>query len=205
MSASTLHIKPQLAFLRGRVKFGANNRGVQCHTVWGCFVNDKSVEISKFLSYVLRHEPGAIGIRLDSEGWANIHFLIKGANQAGKSITLEQLMRVVETSDKKRFTLSDDGQYIRAAQGHSNTSVTINHTEKTPPEFLYHGTATRFLESIMKEGLKPQQRQHVHLSADVQTALAVGERYGKPVVLKVLHWPCINRVLRFIKQIMGFG
>ncbi len=177
--------KGQLAVGWRRVKFGANNRGLQFHIIWRCFVSNESVEISKFLSYVLRHEPGAIGIKLDSQGWANIHFLIEGANQAGKSITLEQLMSVVETSDKKRFTLSDDGQYIRAAQGHSNTSIAITHTEKTPPEFLYHGTATRFLESIKKEGLKPQQRQHVHLSSDEQTAIAVGGRYGKPVVLKV--------------------
>lgn len=177
--------KRQLAVGWTRVKFGANNYRVQFHNVWRCFVSNESVEISKFLSYVLRHEPSAIGIQLDTEGWANIHLLIEGANQSGKSITLEQLMRVVETSDKKRFTLSDDGQYIRAAQGHSNKSVAITHVEKTPPEFLYHGTATRFLESIMKEGLKPQQRQHVHLSADEQSAEAVGERYGKPVVLKV--------------------
>ncbi len=55
----------------------------------------------------------------------------------------------------------------------------------TPPEFLYHGTATRFLDSILDEGLKPQQRQHVHLSADIEPATAVGQRYGKPVILKI--------------------
>jgi putative RNA 2'-phosphotransferase len=70
-------------------------------------------------------------------------------------------------------------------QGHSTGGVAITYTEKVPPEFLYHGTATRFLESILKEGLKPGERQHVHLSEDVQTATAVGQRYGKPIVLKI--------------------
>ncbi|MFZ5756303.1 MAG: RNA 2'-phosphotransferase [Pseudomonadota bacterium] len=142
-------------------------------------------EVSKFLSYVLRHEPQAIGITLDSEGWADIDALIEGASKSGKSITRELIQQVVETSDKKRFTISDKGERIRAAQGHSTSSVDVTYPEKVPPEFLYHGTATRFLDSILKEGLKPGDRHYVHLSEDEQTAIVVGQRYGKPVVLKI--------------------
>ena len=54
-----------------------------------------------------------------------------------------------------------------------------------PPEFLYHGTATRFLDTIMKDGLKPMTRQFVHISPDYETAVKVGGRHGKPVVLKI--------------------
>jgi putative RNA 2'-phosphotransferase len=95
------------------------------------------------------------------------------------------IQQVVASSDKKRFAISEDGLRIRAVQGHSTQSVAITYAEKVPPEFLYHGTATRFLESIMKEGLRPGERQHVHLSEDIQTATAVGLRYGKPVVLEI--------------------
>lgn len=142
-------------------------------------------DTSKFLSYVLRHEPQAIGITLDSEGWADIAALIEGARQAGKTIDRDLIQQVVDTSDKKRFSISEDGLRIRAAQGHSTKRVTIAYPETVPPEFLYHGTATRFLESILKEGLRPGERHHVHLSQDAQTAIAVGQRYGKPVVLKI--------------------
>jgi len=142
-------------------------------------------EISKFLSYVLRHEPHAIGLTLDREGWANIGALIDGARQAGRLLDVDLIRAVVASSDKKRFAISEDGLHIRAVQGHSTESVAITYAEMVPPEFLYHGTATRFLESILKEGLKPGERQHVHLSEDLQTATAVGQRYGKPVVLKV--------------------
>lgn len=148
-------------------------------------MNKQLNELSKFLSYVLRHEPQAIGLVLDSEGWADIETLIAGANQSGKTLTREQIQQVVETSDKKRFSLSDDGLRIRAAQGHSTQAVAIQYPEKQPPEFLYHGTASRFLEPIQKEGLKPGERHYVHLSEDEQTAIAVGQRYGKPVVLKI--------------------
>ncbi|WP_205965059.1 RNA 2'-phosphotransferase, partial [Rahnella sp. Larv3_ips] len=63
--------------------------------------------------------------------------------------------------------------------------VNLQHIEKKPPEFLYHGTATRFLESILQQGLIAGSRHHVHLSQDITTAVAVGQRYGKPAVLKV--------------------
>lgn len=142
-------------------------------------------ETSKFLSYVLRHEPQAIGLVLDTEGWAEINQLIHCAHKSGKTIDRDLLQQVVDTSDKKRFSISEDGLRIRAAQGHSTSSVAISYPEKVPPEFLYHGTASRFVASIQTEGLKPQERQHVHLSEDEQTAIAVGQRYGKPVVLKI--------------------
>jgi putative RNA 2'-phosphotransferase len=149
------------------------------------YMSKQHTDTSKFLSYVLRHEPQAIGLTLDSEGWADIDALITGAQQAGKTLDLDLIRVVVAGSDKKRFAISDDGQRIRAVQGHSTDTVAIQHEAKEPPEFLYHGTATRFLDSILAEGLRPGERHHVHLSQDTVTAAAVGQRYGKPVVLKI--------------------
>lgn len=142
-------------------------------------------ETSKFLSYVLRHEPQTIGLQLDSEGWADIESLIAGAAKDGWTLDISLIQTVVSSSDKKRFSISGDGQRIRAVQGHSTASVNLEHVEKEPPEFLYHGTATRFLESILQQGLIAGSRHHVHLSQDIPTAIAVGQRYGKPVVLKI--------------------
>ena len=140
---------------------------------------------SKFLSLVLRHKPEEIGLTLDQEGWANLSGLVEKARANGIALTEECVKTIVETSDKKRFALSPDGKQIRANQGHS-IDVALNLPEQIPPETLFHGTATRFLDSILAEGLKSGSRQHVHLSAEVDTAVAVGSRYGKPVVLTVL-------------------
>lgn len=142
-------------------------------------------DTSKFLSYVLRHEPQALGLTLDSEGWVDIDSLIVGAKAAGKELDPGLIRTIVASNDKKRFAISDDGLRIRAVQGHSTASVAIQLQAKVPPQFLYHGTATRFLDAILAEGLRPGQRHHVHLSEDVTTATAVGQRYGTPVVLKV--------------------
>lgn len=141
--------------------------------------------LSKFLSYVLRHAPESIDLSLDRDGWADVDTLIHGAGRQGHAFDLHALREVVETNDKRRFTLSDDGRRIRAAQGHSSNQVEVRHVAKTPPALLYHGTASRFLASIEAQGLIPGSRHHVHLSEDPQTALTVGKRYGQPVLLTV--------------------
>ena len=142
------------------------------------------VQLSKFLSFVLRHKPDAIGLSLDPQGWASIDELIEKANASGTPLDRVALLRVVETSEKKRFSISGDGSRIRAAQGHSVT-VELGLAPREPPPTLYHGTATRFVESILSKGLKPLTRQQVHLSLDEATARRVGQRHGKPVILKV--------------------
>jgi putative RNA 2'-phosphotransferase len=147
-------------------------------------MQSNAVQLSKFLSFVLRHKPDAIGIVLDPQGWTSVDDLIAKGNAAGTPFSREDVLHVVETSEKKRFSLSPDGRLIRAAQGHS-VGVELGLSPVQPPEVLYHGTATRFLDSIFAEGLKPQSRQQVHLSADEITAHAVGLRHGKPAILKV--------------------
>ena len=136
-------------------------------------------KISKFLSFVLRHRPDSIGLSLDAEGWAEVDDII---TKADIPITREQITRAVAENDKKRFALSPDGQLIRANQGHSIT-VDLGLLPVAPPEVLYHGTADKFLDSIMAQGLLPQNRQYVHLSADLKTATKVGQRHGRVVIL----------------------
>lgn len=148
-------------------------------------MSKKSTDTSKFLSYVLRHEPEAIELSLDKEGWAVIDDLILRAGNKGYALDKDLIFDVVESSEKKRFTISEDGLRIRAAQGHSTQQVNITYAEKTPPDSLYHGTATRFIAQIREQGLLPLSRQYVHLSSDEDTAIQVGQRYGKPVLLKI--------------------
>ncbi|AYA41272.1 RNA 2'-phosphotransferase [Xenorhabdus nematophila] len=142
-------------------------------------------KISKFLSYVLRHQPESIGLTLDSEGWADIGTLIKCAAKYGKRLNRVIIENIVESNDKKRFSISADQKHIRAVQGHSTQKVDIRYQEKIPSAVLYHGTATRFLDSIFKQGLVAGTRHYVHLSADESTAIKVGQRHGNAIILKI--------------------
>ena len=140
---------------------------------------------SKFLSLVLRHQPKVVGMKLDPEGWLPIDKLIENANRQGKQLSLELLHEVVASCEKKRFSLSDDGLKIRANQGHSVPDVELNLEAVSPPSYLYHGTVAAFVESIREQGLLKRSRNHVHLSADIETAKKVGARRGKPFILTI--------------------
>ena len=139
---------------------------------------------SKFLARVLRHEPGLIDIELDRHGWVAIDDLLRRLQKAGRGLSRIELIEIVETNDKKRFTISEDGRRIRAAQGHS-IDVDLGLPAVTPPPTLYHGTASQSLDTIFESGLNPGRRHQVHLSPDPETARRVGARHGKPVVLRI--------------------
>ena len=141
--------------------------------------------ISKFLSLVLRHRPEMIGIVLEESGWTSVESLIERSASAGMQFDRSILATVVETNNKKRFAFDDTGEKIRANQGHS-VDVELGYAALEPPQILYHGTAEKFVNSIQQTGLEKRDRHHVHLSTSLATAVAVGQRHGKPVVFEVM-------------------
>jgi len=142
------------------------------------------IRLSKFLSLILRHKPEVAGIALDESGWANVRELIDGVCKSGRHIDIKILECIVSENDKQRFSFNEDKTKIRANQGHG-IAVELELDEVEPPDILYHGTATRFLESIREKGILKQSRQHIHLSSDIKTAIAVGKRHGVAVVLPI--------------------
>lgn len=140
--------------------------------------------ISKFLSLVLRHEPGRIGITLDEAGWVDVERLLAALAAHGVALTRAELADIVATSDKRRYAFSDDGKRIRANQGHS-VPVALGLPPVEPPATLFHGTVDAALPGIRREGLRRGDRHDVHLSADLDTANMVGGRRGKAIILTV--------------------
>ena len=139
---------------------------------------------SRFLSLILRHKPDEVGLKLGPGGWVRIDELLGAMKRVGRKLTRDHLIEIVEQNDKKRFTISSDGERIRAAQGHS-IDVDLDLPAQAPPDELFHGTARAHLGEIFSAGIIPGRRQQVHLSVDIATALTVGGRHGKPVVLTV--------------------
>lgn len=135
--------------------------------------------VSKKLAYMLRHSQDPLYINLNG-GWAQVSMITKVLN-----ISRAQLDEIVANDEKGRYMYDAHQQRIRACQGHSIPGVVVEMEQPEAPEYLYHGTATRFLDAIMREGLKAMSRQWVHLSGDVETARKVGTRHGKPVILRI--------------------
>lgn len=140
--------------------------------------------ISKYIALILRHKPETIGLVLDKHGWADVNQLVDGIKKKYPEFTKQNLEVIVANDNKQRYSFSEDDLHIRANQGHS-VNVNVELKEIDPPNLLYHGTATRFVESIKKEGLVPKTRLYVHLSKDYDTAVKVGQRHGEPIVLTI--------------------
>lgn len=147
-------------------------------------MHNNLIKTSKFLSLVLRHKAQEINIQLDGQGWVDTKILLHAAKQAGFVLDRKSLDEVVSRNDKQRFAFNPDKTRICANQGHS-VRVDLGLPSRIPPPVLYHGTANHLIGSIMREGLCKKERQHVHLSPDIETAVKVGRRHGKAFVLKI--------------------
>lgn len=158
-------------------------------------------KISKFISLILRHKPETIGISLDEHGWANTEELIEGVSQT-YPIDMSVLEEIVQSDEKQRYSFNEDKTLIRANQGHS-ILVDVELDIVEPPEYLFHGTATKYIDSIREHGLIPKSRLYVHLSDNEGTASDVGERHGQPFVYRVYSGQMHRDGYRFYKSKNG--
>lgn len=137
---------------------------------------------SRLLITALRHKPDILELKLDARGWADVKDVLKSLD-----ITKLMLDEIVSSNNKKRFEYNDTQTKIRASQGHSISGIEVFKDWKIyiPEQALYHGTADFSVEPIMKSTLISKTRTHVHLSKDIETAMNVGSRHGKPVILEI--------------------
>jgi len=163
---------------------------------------DRLTQISKYLSKHLRHKPEQIGLVLEIGGWVEVDELLKACRTHQFPISYLELEEVVKTSDKQRFSFNETQTKIRANQGHSYP-IDLQLKPIEPPHLLYHGTHQKALSSILKKGLLKQSRHHVHLSAEIATAIQVGQRRGKPVVLEIAAQTMYDQGYQFYRSDNG--
>jgi putative RNA 2'-phosphotransferase len=144
----------------------------------------RSTQVSKFLALHLRHAPARIGITLDAQGWTAVDRLLHQAARHGFPIGRQEIDAAVDAPGKRRYELDESGRRIRAAHGHS-VPVTLGYQPALPPDVLYHGTVQASIDAIVRDGIQPMSRQHVHLSDTIDMARQVGGRRGRPVILTI--------------------
>lgn len=150
------------------------------------------IKESKRLAYLLRHSNLP-----NHKGWIKVDVV---QNELG--VSLLDIQKIVHEDTKGRFEFSEDKSSVRALYGHS-IDVNLGLEPTIPPPVLYHGTAEKYVDSIMKEGLRPRKRNFVHLSETMDMAKQVGTRHGSPVVLSIDIEAMIRAGYKFYKAQNG--
>ena len=140
------------------------------------FKESDLIKYGKKLSFLLRHDKEC---QFDNHGYREVKDLVNNHGFSRKLIET-----IVETNDKQRYEFNFDKSKIRARQGHS-ININVDLKEAIPPKELFHGTATRFVDSIMQNGINRMSRNYVQLSENIETATEVGKRHGKPCILTI--------------------
>jgi len=128
----------------------------------------KDINLSKSLSYLLRHGAQEAKLPMSPDGFVRVDEILKQTRF--HTVCVDDVRRVVETNQKRRFTLKQDAEarlLIRADQGHSLPGLDIDLapiTSSTQAPLVVHGTSTRAWASIRDEGLKPMGRVHIHFA-----------------------------------------
>jgi putative RNA 2'-phosphotransferase len=139
--------------------------------------------ISRFLTYLLRHRPPEYPLALDARGFAEWRDVIALVQKRYNEVTEAEIRAVVNDSQKQRFEI--DGAKVRATYGHS-FPVDMGREAPAPPAKLYFGAARDLAASMLRGGLKPRDRQYVHLSATAEEAESVARRHDPlPAVIIV--------------------
>lgn len=143
-------------------------------------MNEEIKRKSRYLTLLLRHSPEKENLDMDEQAYVEVKQILSVLN-----LTQEELEWIVENDSKSRFKFNYNKTKIRACQGHSLPWVQLQYESRIPPSILYHGTNENAWNTIKRDGIQKMKRQYVHLSNDFQTALAVGKRNGRPLILKI--------------------
>lgn len=154
-------------------------------------------KLSRLMSYLLRHNPGIVKLKMDKEGWVNIDELVNAIRSRWRRgsyswVAREHILAVAALDPKGRFQVEEDR--IRTRYGHNRElKVQIKYEADGATKILYHGTTAESLESIMSQGIKPMSRAYVHLTTDPNDAYEVAARHGAKIVILMIDADCLRK------------
>lgn len=97
----------------------------------------KDMDLSREISYALRHAPWEYELEMDEEGWVPVEQLLDALHRTVKwsNICEADLNEMIEKSEKKRHELADGR--IRAFYGHSIPMKMVYYL-RVGNMFIYH-------------------------------------------------------------------
>ena len=153
---------------------------------------------SRWMSYVLRHNPARYGLQTDRHGYVDLEAFFTIARRRYSGMDPAKLRLLIEQGGTGRFEIA--GSLLRARYGHS-IPVDPAGEPVAPPARLYYGTEAAHVEACLADGLKPSDRRLVHLSQSIEDALTIARRKtDRPAVLRVLAEEAAREGITFFRE-----
>jgi putative RNA 2'-phosphotransferase len=139
---------------------------------------------SRWMSYVLRHNPERYGLQPDRYGFVDFEEFLQIASRRYPDLGADRIRALIEASGTSRFEIA--GERVRARYGHSIAVDPVGPPVE-PPEALFFGTDASSADTIAAQGLIPADRRHLHLSTTPEEALTIAQRKtSNPMVFRIL-------------------
>ncbi len=168
-----------------------NYRGERCPLCDepGRFVmKDHEVDrIGRMMALILRHQPEKFGLSMDGRGWIDLEEFVEAIRRArpqySRWLRTAHIEAVVETDEKGRYQI--DGGMIRATYAHS-VNVNLDDLPEAQVDTLYFPVSEEELDLVLESGLRPSDRNMIHLSATPDKAYSAGRVHiADPILLEV--------------------
>lgn len=143
--------------------------------------------VGRMMAGILRHFPERFGLSMDGRGWVDldqfVEAIAKSRPNFGRWLRRQHIEALVETDDKGRYQI--DGGMIRATYAHS-VNVNLDDLPEAQVDTLYFPVSEEELDLVLESGLRPSDRNMIHLSGSPDKAYSAGRVHNPdPILLQV--------------------
>lgn len=143
--------------------------------------------IGRMMALILRHQPDKFNLSMDGRGWIDLEDFVEAIRRArpqySRWLRKNHIEAVVETDEKGRYQI--DGGMIRATYAHS-VNVNLDDLPEAQVDKLYFPVSEEELDLVLESGLRPSDRNMIHLSATPDKAYSAGRVHiADPILLEI--------------------
>lgn len=153
---------------------------------------------SRWMAYVLRHNPERYGLQPDRHGFVNLDDFVQIARHRYPDLSPDRVREFVTASGAARFEIA--GEVVRARYGHSIPVEPVGEPVPPPPK-LFYGTEASRVPAILAGGLSPVDRRVVHLSVTAEEAFAIARKKTEhPAIFRVSAQEAADAGIAFYRE-----
>lgn len=143
--------------------------------------------VGRMMAGILRHFPERFNLTMDGRGWVDLEEFTNAIKDSRDNyrrwLRREHIVALVETDEKGRYQI--DGGMVRATYAHS-VNVNLDDLPEANVDKLYFPVSEEEMDLVLESGLRPSDRNMIHLSATPDKAYSAGRVHiADPLLLEI--------------------